>query len=158
MTKYFSRRAFQSLKPSSQTDILACSEIENTMTPTNTPTIEHVVMEMRDGVDDPKFRTISAQQKALIEDNPAHGPIWFSRLELPALPKADVVQSLLQAAKELGIGGESLIIPKLAPVRGEWVGHRRSVDRKATEPRIPEHRKYHVRISPSTTKAIYSLW
>ena len=123
------------------------------MTSPKTPTIEQVVKKMRDSVDDPKFRTISAQQKALTGDSPAQGPIWVSRLELPAPPEADVVQYLVQATKELGIGGESYVIPKLEPVHGEWVGHRRSADRRGTEPRIPEHKKYEALMSEVQTTA-----
>ena len=126
------------------------------MTRIKTPTIEQVIKKMRNSVNDPKFRTISAQQKALTGDSPAQGPIWVSRLELPPPPESDVVHSLLQAIEELGVGDESFAIPKLVPVRGEWVGYRRSVDEeatdeKATELRIPEDQKYEALISEMRT-------
>ena len=121
------------------------------MTSRKTPTIEQVVKKMRDSVEQPKFRTISAQQKALTGDSPAQGPIWVSRLELPPPPETDVVQSLLRAVKDLGVGDESFAIPTLAPVRGEWVGCRRNVDIKAAEPGIPEHKKYEAMMSEVQT-------
>ncbi len=106
------------------------------------PMTEQVLKKMRDSVDDPKFATISAQQKALSGDTTARGPVWVSRVRFPPPTESDILQCLLRAIKDLGVGDETFAIPNLAPVKGEWVGHRRNVDNKTAEPKNTESEKF----------------
>lgn len=127
------------------------------MAPTRDSMTEQVLRKMRDSVDNPKFRTISAQQRALSGDSAARGPIWVSRVTFPCPAEPDALQVLLKAIQDLGSGDESFTTPILAPVRGEWVGHRQNVTNNTAEPEVSESEKFTALMSEvqSTTTMLF---
>ena len=112
------------------------------MAPSKDVKTQQAIQMMRSRVNNTAFETISAQQKALSQDAKARGSVWVSRVSFPPPPEHDVSQVLIRAIEGLGTGDERFTAPSLAPVRGEWVGHRKHVDRKSVEPDIREEEKY----------------
>ena len=112
------------------------------MAPNKDVKTQQAIQLMRNRVNNTALETISAQQKALSQDTKARGSVWVSRVRFPPPPEHDVSQVLIQAIKGLGTGDEKFTAPGLEPVRGEWVGHRKHVDRKSVEPDIREEEKY----------------
>ena len=112
------------------------------MAPNRDIKTQQAIQFMKNRVNNTASETISAQQKALSQDAGARGPVWVSRVSFPPPPEHDVSQILIRALEGLGAGDERFTAPSLAPVRGEWVGHRKHVDRKSVEPDIREEEKY----------------
>ena len=112
------------------------------MAPNQDIKTQQAIQLMKNRVNNTAFETISAQQKTLSQDTKARGSVWVSRVSLPPPPEHDVSRVLIQAIEGLGAGHEKFTAPSLAPVRGEWVGHRKHVDGKSVEPDIREEEKY----------------
>ena len=112
------------------------------MAPTKDVKTQQAIQIMRNRVNNTASETISAQQKALSQDTKVRGPVLVSRVQFPPPPEHDVTQVLIQAIEGLGAGDERFTAPSLAPVRGEWVGHRKHVDGKSVEPDVREEDKY----------------
>jgi hypothetical protein len=89
---------------------------------------------------------ISGQQESFLEDTPAKGPLWVSRMTVPAPAPGGEEHSIVQAVREaiaaLGDGSETYDVPECVDVAAEWVGPRAGVDRKAPEPEMGEREKY----------------
>jgi hypothetical protein len=91
---------------------------------------------------------ISGQQEPFLEDTPAKGPLWVSRLTVPAPAPAageeehPIVRAVREAIAALADGSETYDVPECVDVAAEWVGPRAGVDRKAPEPEMGEGEKY----------------
>ena len=92
---------------------------------------------------DPKNRlSVSKRQESSAADPAAKGPLWVSRVSLPPSDEDDVRQALFSTIDSLCTENETYSKPVVAPVLGEWVGHRCNVDSQAPEPCISEKEKY----------------
>ncbi|MCJ1313036.1 hypothetical protein MMC25_006712 [Agyrium rufum] len=119
---------------------------------------ELTVRTIRAIVNKPKQPTITAYQAANGFDRPTKGPIWASRVVLDVRDEVDARVALMQVATTLGNKtGNPIAPPEMSSVRGEWVGHRKGVDRTAVELQIPEDEKY-TRLMDDTTSDLTILY
>ncbi|KAK2753360.1 hypothetical protein FQN55_003489 [Onygenales sp. PD_40] len=92
-------------------------------------------------LNDPKPPTITAQQQRFLDDPPVKGPVWISKVTLPAPPEDDIRQALDGAIRglkgELDAGME-YTLPPLLPVGGEWTGPRSGINISENTPE-PSH-------------------
>ena len=88
------------------------------------------------------WQSLSKRQESSALDPQAKGPIWVSRVTLPPPQEDDVRQALFKTIDILSTNSEIYTKPTSAPVKGEWVGHRRNVDGQAPEPALSEREKY----------------
>src|ERR1700694_3090701 len=86
--------------------------------------------------------TLTSYQSPFLNDAPAKGPTWVSRVTLTSSGNNDIVSAVEEAIKTLGDGSETYEIPECVDVQGEWVGHRSGADKSTAEPKIPEEEKY----------------
>jgi hypothetical protein len=86
--------------------------------------------------------TLTFYQSPFLNDAPAKGPMWVSRVNLPSSGDHGIVSAVEEAIKILGDGSETYDLPKCVDIQGEWVGHRLGADKSTVEPRIPEEDKY----------------
>ncbi|GAD95260.1 lipase/esterase, putative [Paecilomyces variotii No. 5] len=85
---------------------------------------------------------VSKQQKGSMRDPGIKGPMWVSKIALPA-PEDDVQRAVLDAVEHLKTTGEEAYdVPGVTPVEAEWTGYRRGVDKNAPQPDISEEEKY----------------
>ncbi|KAL1617055.1 hypothetical protein SLS54_008050 [Diplodia seriata] len=79
--------------------------------------------------------TITEQQNTTTRIPEVKGPMWVSKVTMPAPPEDDVLQKLLQAINDMKTTGtEQYTVPPLLPVSGEWHGHRANAAKDAPEP------------------------
>lgn len=84
---------------------------------------------------------ISVQQKRSMRDPGIKGPMWVSKVTLPA-PEDAVQDAVFKAIEDLKTGGETFDIPGVEPVEAEWTGYRSGVGKSAPQPDISEEEKY----------------
>ena len=87
-------------------------------------------------------QSISLQQRGTQKDSEARGPIWVSRVTLPAPQHSNIVQALYAAIENLGELGEKVDRVDANAVQGEWLGLRPGVGITEPEPTLSEHEKY----------------
>ena len=92
--------------------------------------------------DSQNWQSVSKRQESSALDPEAKGPIWVSRVTLPPPEEDDVRQALFETIDRLSTESETYTKPASAPVKGEWVGHRRNVDAQAPEATMTEKEKY----------------
>ena len=92
---------------------------------------------------DRSMRPIAPQQAACHQDSGAGGPVWVSRVSLPAPPEDDVRHAVFDAIKALQ-GGEAIehLHPEAATVHAQWTAYRPGASVKEPEPQISERAKY----------------
>ncbi|OJD40790.1 lipase esterase [Diplodia corticola] len=79
--------------------------------------------------------TITEQQNNTTKIPEVKGPMWVSKVTMPAPPEDDVLQKLLQAIDDMKTTGtEHYTIPSLLPVEGEWHGRRAGAAKDTPEP------------------------
>lgn len=81
-------------------------------------------------------------QQQTTRDREAKGPMWVSRVVLPAPREDDARQTVCDAIKILGGGDEQYICPTTEDVRAQWVGHRAGVSNAEHEPVMSEAEKF----------------
>jgi hypothetical protein len=86
--------------------------------------------------------SLTIYQSPFLNDAPAKGPMWVSRVNLPSNGDHSIVPTIEEAIKILGDGSETYNIPECVDIQGEWVGHRSGADKSTIEPKIPEEEKY----------------
>jgi hypothetical protein len=121
------------------------------MDPKEVDKIFEVVREKRELV---YYIPISGQQAPFLEDPPAKGPMWVSRVTVPAAGKHTIVQAVQEAIAALGDGTETYDVPECVDIGAEWVGSRPGVNRKASEPQMPESEKYEMLIKEIKNDAV----
>lgn len=85
---------------------------------------------------------VGKQQRVLTRDPGIKGPMWVSKVTLPA-PEDDVKDAVIKAIDELKTSGaETFEVPPVRPVEAEWTGYRSGVDKKAPQPNLSEEEKY----------------
>ncbi|RDI88848.1 hypothetical protein Vi05172_g1520 [Venturia inaequalis] len=89
---------------------------------------------------DPK--SISASQKASIQDPGIKGPMWISKVTLAPPPEDDIRQILFKSIDEMKTGDEAYTKPELLPVQAEWTGYRAGASENEPELPISETEKY----------------
>ncbi|KAE9969999.1 hypothetical protein BLS_005117 [Venturia inaequalis] len=89
---------------------------------------------------DPK--SISASQKASIQDPGIKGPMWISKVTLAPPPEDDICQILFKSIDEMKTGDEAYTKPELLPVEAEWTGYRAGASENEPELPISETEKY----------------
>jgi hypothetical protein len=87
--------------------------------------------------------SVFRRQESSALDPEAKGPVWVSRVALFPPEDDHARQALLETIDCLSRTPEIYTKPQPAPVKGEWVGHRRNVSPQAPEPNITEKGKYH---------------
>jgi hypothetical protein len=87
--------------------------------------------------------SIGTQQRRSMNDPGIKGPMWVSKVTLPA-PEDAVADVVLHAVKTLSEDDEyqTLQLPPVKPVEAEWTGYRSGVDKNAPLPDISEREKY----------------
>lgn len=92
---------------------------------------------------------VGKQQRASMRAPPVRGPMWISKVTLPAPPAEegdganDVLVALIKAVNELKTdGSETFEVPPIQPVEAEWTGYRSGVSNKEPPLDIPEEEKY----------------
>lgn len=87
--------------------------------------------------------SVGAQQRRSLTDPGIKGPMWVSKVTLPA-PEDAVADAVFHAVKSLSEGDEyqTLQLPPVKPVEVEWTGYRSGVDKNAPLPDISEQEKY----------------
>lgn len=86
--------------------------------------------------------SLTSYQSPFLDDAPAKGPMWVSRVTLPSSGYHGIVSAVEEAIKILGDGSETYDVPECVDIKGEWVGHRSGADKSTLEPKIPEDDKY----------------
>ena len=77
---------------------------------------------------------LSTRQKKSLEERPALGPVWVSRVSFPP-PEDALRQALFGAIKSLDRNGwETFTLPSLDPVEAEWTGYRGALIPNAPNP------------------------
>lgn len=85
---------------------------------------------------------VGTQQRRSMRDPGIKGPMWISKVELPA-PEEDVRNAVVDAADGLKTSeSQTFEIPPVRPVEAEWTGYRSGVDKKAPQPELSEEEKY----------------
>jgi hypothetical protein len=85
---------------------------------------------------------VSKQQEASKRDPGIKGPMWVSKVTLPA-PEDAVKVAVIKAINELKMSGsETFEIPSVLPVEAEWTGYRSGVNKHAPQPDLSEEEKY----------------
>ena len=89
------------------------------------------------------MRPIAMEQVAALHDPGARGPIWVSRVSLPAPPENDAREALFDAI-ELLSGAEAIdhVRPESVSVCAQWIGPRPGVEADEPEPSVSEFAKY----------------
>ena len=87
------------------------------------------------------FLPIGVQQKQSMRDPGIKGPMWVSKVTLPA-PEDAVQDALFKAIEDLKSGGETFDVPGVRPVEAEWTGYRSGTSKNAPQPDISEEDKY----------------
>ncbi|EED19449.1 lipase/esterase, putative [Talaromyces stipitatus ATCC 10500] len=87
--------------------------------------------------------SVSTQQRKSMNDPGIKGPMWISKVTLPA-PEDAVAAAVLDVVKTLSEGDEAkmIVMPPVKPVEAEWTGYRGGVDKNAPLPDISEKEKY----------------
>lgn len=86
--------------------------------------------------------SVTLHQAPYLKDAPVRGPIWVSRVNIPADGDGGIVQAIGEVIRKLGNGSESYEVPRSVDIKGEWVGHRSGTNEWTVEPRISEEEKY----------------
>ena len=84
----------------------------------------------------------SLQQLGTQKDSEAGGPIWVSRVTLPAPHNSDIVQALYATLENVSELGEKVNRVDANEVQGEWLGLRPGVGITQPEPTLSEHEGY----------------
>ncbi|KAL1962067.1 hypothetical protein VTN77DRAFT_595 [Rasamsonia byssochlamydoides] len=85
---------------------------------------------------------VGKQQRVSTREPGIKGPMWVSKVTLPA-PEDAVRDAVIKAIDELKTSGaETFEIPAVRPVEAEWTGYRSGVDKKAPLPDLSEEEKY----------------
>lgn len=91
---------------------------------------------------------VSTQQRRSLKDPGIKGPMWISKVTLPA-PGDGVRAAVLQAVDILSERSESPrpqaaveLLPPVIPVEAEWTGYRGGVGKNAPRPDMPEKESY----------------
>lgn len=85
---------------------------------------------------------IGRTQRILNRDLEVKGPVWISKLALPAPEESDVRDAVARCIRELGDGEETYALPDIKPVEGEWTGYRSGVTPKEPRPQGSETEMY----------------
>lgn len=85
---------------------------------------------------------VGKQQRRSMNDPGIRGPMWISKVSLPA-PGDAVRDAVIHAADQLK-NDESQIfeIPSAVPVEAEWTGYRSGVEKNSPQPDVSEEEKY----------------
>ncbi|KAI9717277.1 MAG: hypothetical protein M1812_004804 [Candelaria pacifica] len=119
---------------------------------------ELIIKTVRYFLHNSKPEALSKMQHLSIKDPGVKGPMWISRVTMPAPEEGDVRQALSRAIDGLKEGGETYTAPELRPVEGEWTGYRANVSANAPEPSISEDEKYaSLMKEPTLNQAFSSL-
>ena len=89
------------------------------------------------------MRPIHEQQAVALHDPEAEGPIWVSRVSVPAPPEDDARQALFRAIDRL-VENEMVAYarPRACTVHSQWTASRSVVGSKEPEPSLSEDAKY----------------
>ena len=86
--------------------------------------------------------SVSKQQQSSMHDHGVKGPMWVSKVCLPA-PEDNVKTAVIEAINALKLSGEEdFETPKVVPVEAEWTGYRRGVDGRTAQPDMSEEERY----------------
>lgn len=99
------------------------------------------------------FLPIGVQQKQSMRDPGIKGPMWVSKVTLPA-PEDAVQDALFEAIEDLKEGDETFDIPGVKPVEAEWTRYRSGVDKNAPQPDISEEEKYEKLLEESQSDTV----
>lgn len=96
---------------------------------------------------------ILKQQRFTLKDPGIKGPMWISKVTLPApSDEGDILSLLTSAIDDLkDSGGEQYTIPSVVPVEVEWTGYRRNVSADRPRPDLSEAHHYEKLISEVTS-------
>jgi hypothetical protein len=85
---------------------------------------------------------VGKQQRRSMHDPGIKGPMWISKVELPA-PDDAVRDAVVHAANQLkNDESQTFEIPPVVPVEAEWTGYRSGVEKNALQPNVSEEEKY----------------
>ena len=86
--------------------------------------------------------SVGKQQRLLMRDPGIEGPMWISKITLPA-PEDAVRDAVIHVANELkNDESQTFETPPVVPVEAEWTGYRSGVGKDAPQPDITEPEKY----------------
>ena len=86
---------------------------------------------------------ISIRQQQSLKDPGVRGPMWVSRVSLPAPGDNDLLQVIVDAIEGIGNGTEKYVLPTISQnLQAQWTGYRSGVGHTAAEPLITEREKY----------------
>jgi acetyl esterase/lipase len=85
---------------------------------------------------------MSRSQKISCRDPGIKGPIWISKVTIPAPKETDALDLIISAIKSVGDGNETIDAPSIVPVEAEWTGSRPSVGASEPRPSTPESEQY----------------
>jgi hypothetical protein len=88
--------------------------------------------------------SITSYQAPYLKDAPARGPMWVSRVNIPADEDNGIVQVIEKVIRILGDGSQTYTVPESINLQAEWVGHRSGVENTTVEPDISEEEKYNL--------------
>ncbi|KAH8692634.1 putative lipase/esterase [Talaromyces proteolyticus] len=85
---------------------------------------------------------VGKQQHRSMNDPGIKGPMWISKVVLPA-PEETIRTAVIQTADQLkNDESQTFEIPPVVPVEAEWTGYRGGVDKNAPQLDISEEKKY----------------
>lgn len=98
---------------------------------------------------------VTVQQRRSMRDPGIKGPMWVSKVTLPA-PGEAVAEAVLRAIESLSDGNEAqgLALPTAQSVEGEWTGYRAGVDKSTPLPGITEKQKYEALKAEATSDLV----
>ncbi|KAH0565100.1 hypothetical protein GP486_001500 [Trichoglossum hirsutum] len=86
--------------------------------------------------------TVTREQTITTRDPGVKGPMWVSKVTLPAPEDSNILEILFKAIHGLCDGRETFTRPELSAVEAEWVGHRPGVDANTLDPDLSPEEKY----------------
>ena len=72
--------------------------------------------------------SVSVQQAGSLRDPGVQGPVWVSKVTLPAPGERDVLDRLVAAIEDAKSPGAVYDVPAIEPVQAEWTGFRKGAD------------------------------
>ena len=100
------------------------------------------------------YSQISFQQSKTAVDRPVRGPTWVSRAAYPPTAGKELVNTVIEAIRDLGNGEEVYDKPTAKEVKVQWTGYRRGVGPKDPEPNIEEGEKYQRLVKDMTSDTV----
>ena len=97
-------------------------------------------------------KPLSYSQRLSLRDPGIKGPVWISKVTIPAPTETGALDGVIDAIRELGDGTETFTIPSVDPVEAEWTGHRSDVSKKEPRPDLPEADQYKSLMKETTSQ------